>query len=118
MKIAIVSDVYFGYISGAAMFAKRITEQLSENIEKVVLLTSGPKRKVEQIGKIKVYFFTGISFKKFEDLSFGLFSLHKIDHILKKEKIDLVHIQLPTMLGMFAALCTVQVETILSEIDS
>ena len=100
MRIAIISDVYSGYISGVATFAKRLSVHLSMNIEKVIVITAGDRFKVVEDGNLKIIYFKGLFHKKFKDLFIGFYSLNKIKDILIKEKIDLVHVQLPTLLGM------------------
>lgn len=99
MRVAIVSDVIYGYISGLAIFAKRLIDQLSDKVEKVVVLTAGDKTWVEERGNITIYHFKGLTLKKFEKGAFGVFSLSSIKKILKEEKIDIVHCQFPSLMG-------------------
>ena len=45
MRIAIVSDVIYEYISGLAVFTKRLIQQLKRHVEKVIVITAGNRQK-------------------------------------------------------------------------
>ena len=99
MIVGIVSDVIYGYISGLAIFTKRLIEQLSNNVEKVIVLTSDDKQRIEERGNVKIYYFKGFTLKRFKEGSLGIYPLNTIKDILQQEKVSVVHCQLASPMG-------------------
>lgn len=102
MKVCIVADTIYGFVSGAAIFTKRLVEQLSTRVDEVVVITSGEKREVRIEGNKTIYFYPGLKIKKFKKFSMALFPFRAINHLFKTKKFDLVHIQLPSPLCVAA----------------
>jgi glycosyltransferase involved in cell wall biosynthesis len=101
MRVAIVSDVIYEYISGLAVFTRRIIDQLKARVEKVIVITAGQKRKVIEQDNVKIYYLKGFSLKKFKEMSIGIYPLSYLKKIFKDEKVDIVHCQ--SLLPMGAA---------------
>lgn len=98
MRVGIIADTVYGYISGVAVFTQRLIDKLLSSGDEVVVFTSGRKTEVKVEGKKKIYFFPGLGSKKFTELSIAMYPLHKIGGIIKKEQLDIIHIQLTSPL--------------------
>ncbi|MBN2444228.1 MAG: glycosyltransferase [Spirochaetales bacterium] len=94
MRIAIVSDVIYEYISGLAIFTKRFIDQLKKHVEKVIVITAGTTQKCIEIDNVKIYYLKGLSLKKF-DFHIGVHPLLSIKKIFREEKTDIVHCMSP-----------------------
>ncbi|MBN2535186.1 MAG: glycosyltransferase [Spirochaetales bacterium] len=103
MRIAIVSDVIYEYISGLAVFTKRLIEELKNHVEKVIVLTSGRKQSYIERGNVKIYYLKGLRLKKF-DFSVGIHPLLSIKKIFREEKTDIVHCMCPLPMGVASVL--------------
>ncbi|MBN1696697.1 MAG: glycosyltransferase family 4 protein [Spirochaetales bacterium] len=101
MRVAIVSDVIYEYISGLAVFTKRIIDELKPRVEKVIVITAGRKRKIIERDNVTIYYLKGISLKKFKEMSIGIYPLTCLKKIFREEKVDIVHCQ--SLLPMGAA---------------
>jgi len=104
MKVAIVAESIYTFMSGAAVFTKRLIDQLSmrEDIEEVIVITAGEKNDIKIEGKKKIYFFKALEFDIFKNFPLTLTKLKNIKNILKEEKVDIVHLQLPSPLCIAA----------------
>jgi glycosyltransferase involved in cell wall biosynthesis len=103
MRIAIVSDVIYEYISGLAVFTKRLIEELKNRVEKVIVLTAGEKQDYIERGNVKIYYFKGFRLKKF-NFSIGIHSLYSIKKIFREEKTDIVHCMSPLLMAVASVL--------------
>lgn len=110
MRIAIVSDtigstisnVEKGFISGAVISSIRFIREFAKNHE-LVILTSKPRGfpEFEKNGKFRIYRFSGIPIPKTKHEAYiSIPLLSKVLLILKKEKVEIVHIQEPTLLAL------------------
>jgi phosphatidylinositol alpha 1,6-mannosyltransferase len=104
MRIAIVSDVVYEYISGLAIFTKRLIDQLKDRVEKVIVITASANQRVEEDKNIQIHYLKAIQFKKFDNMTFGIHSLPAIKNIFLKERVDIVHCQSPALMGMASVL--------------
>jgi glycosyltransferase involved in cell wall biosynthesis len=104
MKIAIVSDVIYEYISGLAIFTKRLIEQLKERVEKVVVITASAKQRVEEHGNMRIHYLKALQFKRFENMTLGIHPLPSIKNIFIDEEVDIVHCQSPALMGLASVL--------------
>lgn len=102
MKVAIVAESIYNFVSGAAIFTKRLIDQLSEVVDEVVVITAGDKKCVKVDGNKKIYFFPSLEIKQLKKFPVPIFRLKSIKNILKKEKVDVLHIQLPSPLCVAA----------------
>ncbi|MCD6472200.1 glycosyltransferase [Candidatus Aerophobetes bacterium] len=97
MKICFVSDQSFPSRGGEGVSTQNFCLGLKEKGDEVVLFTSRVKNP-PSVREIKIYRFFSIRISQGKGyLAFP--SLKKIFYILKREKIDIVHINLPTYLG-------------------
>ncbi len=104
MKLAIVSDVIYEYISGLAVFTKRLIDQVKDKVEKVVVITASANQRVEEYGNTRIHYLKALRFKKFDNMTFGFHDLPSIKSIFLKEQIDLVHCQSPALMGIASVL--------------
>jgi glycosyltransferase involved in cell wall biosynthesis len=104
MRLAIVSDVIYEYISGLAIFTKRLIGQIKDRVEKVVVITASMNERVEETQNMQIHYLKAIQFKKFENMTFGFHSLPSIKNIFLKEQIDVVHCQSPALMGIASVL--------------
>lgn len=103
MRVAIVSDVIYEYISGLAVFTKRLIEELKDHVDNVIVLTAGKKEHYIEKGNVKIYCLKGVRLKKF-DFSIGIHPLYSIKRILKEEKPDVVHCMCPLPMAVASVL--------------
>jgi 1,2-diacylglycerol 3-alpha-glucosyltransferase len=103
MRVAIVSDVIYEYISGLAVFTKRLINELKNHVEKVIVLTAGQKQEIVERRNVKIYYFKGIRLKKF-DFSVGIHPLYSIKNIFQEEKPNVVHCMSPLLMAVAAVL--------------
>lgn len=103
MRIAIVSDVIYEYISGLAVFTKRLIEELKNHVEKVIVLTAGKKQSYIEKENVKIYYLKGLRLKKF-NFSIGIHPLYSIKKILRAEKTDIVHCMCPLLMAVASVL--------------
>jgi len=97
MKICFVSDQSFPSTGGEGVSTQNFCLGLKERGDEIVLFTSRVKNP-PSVREIKIYRFFSIRISRGRGyLAFP--SLKRILHILKREKIDIVHINLPTYLG-------------------
>jgi len=97
MKICFVSDQSFPSRGGEGISTQNFCLGLKEKGDEIVLFTSRVKNP-PSVREIKIYRFFSIHISKERGyLTFPF--LKKIIYILKKEKIDIVHINLSTYLG-------------------
>jgi len=97
MKICFVSDQSFPSRGGEGVSTQNFCLGLKERGDEIVLFTSRVKNP-PSVREIKIYRFFSIRISRGRGyLAFP--SLKRILHILKREKIDIVHINLPTYLG-------------------
>ncbi|MEA1964378.1 MAG: glycosyltransferase family 4 protein, partial [Candidatus Aerophobetes bacterium] len=97
MKVCFVSDQSFPSRGGEGVSTENFCFGLKKKGDEIVLLTSRVKNPPPVRG-IKIYRFFGIHISQ-ERGYLAFPSLKRILYILKKEKIDIVHINLPSYLG-------------------
>jgi glycosyltransferase involved in cell wall biosynthesis len=102
MRVGIVAESIYGFVSGAAIFTKRLIGQLSPHVEKVVVITAGEKKAVKTRGNRKIYFFPELKLSRLKKFPIALFKFKAVREILEKEKLDILHIQLPSPLCVAA----------------
>jgi glycosyltransferase involved in cell wall biosynthesis len=102
IRIGIVVEAIYEFISGAAIFTRRLIEQLSPHVKEIIVITTGHKKEVKKKGNVKIYFFPSLKFKRLEKFPIALFKPKSIREILDKERPDILHIQLPTPLCLAA----------------
>ena len=104
MNIAIISDYIYGeFISGQAVFARRLIEGLAPHVDRLIVITTGKKAHIHRQGNIVTYCLNGVNLKKFQGahLTVNPFSMWK--RAFRSENIDLVHAQVPTFPALVAA---------------
>jgi 1,2-diacylglycerol 3-alpha-glucosyltransferase len=104
MNIAIISDYIYGeFISGQAVFARRLIEGLAPHVDRLIVITTGKKAHIQRQGNIVTYCLNGVHLKKFQGahLTVNPFSMWK--RAFRSENIDLVHAQVPTFPALVAA---------------
>jgi phosphatidylinositol alpha 1,6-mannosyltransferase len=104
MRIAIVSDVIYEYISGLAIFTKRLIDQIKDRVDKVIVITAGANQRVEQEDNTQIHYLKAVQFKKFENMPVGIHSLPSIKNIFLEEEVDVVHCQSPALMGIASVL--------------
>jgi len=97
MKVCFVSDQSFPSTGGEGVSTQNFCLGLKERGDEIVLFTSRVKNP-PSVREIKIYRFFSIRISQ-ERGYLAFPSLKRILHILKREKIDIVHINLPTYLG-------------------
>lgn len=111
MRIAIVSDtlggtisgIERGFVSGAIISTLRFINGLAKKNHNLLILTSKMKGfpKTEQKENIKIIRFRGFPIPKTgKEAYISIPFLHEIIFVLKKNKIDIVHIQEPTIIAL------------------
>ena len=103
MRIAIVSDVIYEYISGLAVFTKRLIQQLKRHVEKVIVITAGNRQKYLEQENVKIYYLKGVTIRKF-NFHIGLYPLYSIKKIFRAEKTDIVHCMSPLPMAVASML--------------
>jgi glycosyltransferase involved in cell wall biosynthesis len=98
MRVGIVAESIYGFVSGAAIFTKRLIDELAPHVEEVVVITAGEKKSIKKVGNKKIYFFPELKLKKLKKFPIAIFNFKAVKEILKKEKLDILHIQLPSPL--------------------
>lgn len=104
MQIAIISDYIYGeFISGQAVFARRLIEGLAPRVDRLIVITTGPRAGVSRQGNIVTYCLNGVHLKKFQGahLTLNPFSMWK--RAFRTERIDLVHAQVPSFPALVVA---------------
>jgi glycosyltransferase involved in cell wall biosynthesis len=102
MTVAVLSDVLYGYTSGHTVFTRRLIEQLADKMERIIVITSGPRVRYEERGKIRIYTLKGFRLRKFGELYIGYHPLSSLRKILHDEKVEVLHCQNPSFMGMLA----------------
>jgi glycosyltransferase involved in cell wall biosynthesis len=103
MRITIVSDVIYEYISGLAVFTKRLIEQLKKHVEQVIVITAGREQKYVECENVKIYYLRGLMLKKFK-FAVGIHPLYSIKKIFREEKTDVVHCMSPLPMAIASVL--------------
>jgi glycosyltransferase involved in cell wall biosynthesis len=104
MNIAIVSDVIYEYISGLAIFTKRLINKVKERVEKVIVITASTNQRIEEDDNTRIHYLKALQFKKFENMPLGIHPLPSIKNIFLDEGVDVVHCQSPALLGLASVL--------------
>lgn len=103
MRICFISDQSFPAVGGEGISTQNFSLGMAKRGHTVIVFTSQSSGLIHQtssgtIYDIRIYRFFSLSFPR-QKGSFAFPSLTKIISILKKERIDLVQINLPTYLG-------------------
>lgn len=102
LNIAMVYDTISGYISGSLVSTVRVAELLRDRGHRVIFISSRTRRDRDHgiHNGMKVYRFKGIMVPKTESSFFISFPDEKsIEEVFIAEKIDVVHVLLPTPLA-------------------
>jgi glycosyltransferase involved in cell wall biosynthesis len=104
MQIAIISDYLYGeFISGQAVFARRLIEGLAPRVDRLIVITTGPKARVFRQGNIVTYCLNGVNLKKFQGAHLTLNPFSMWQRAFRTERVDLVHAQVPTFPALVVA---------------
>jgi 1,2-diacylglycerol 3-alpha-glucosyltransferase len=104
VQIAIISDYIYGeFISGQAVFARRLIEGLAPRLSKLIVITAGPRAAVSRQGNIVTYCLNGFALKKFQGAHLTLNPFVVWKRAFRDERIDLVHAQVPTFPALVVA---------------
>jgi len=104
VQIAIISDYIYGeFISGQAVFARRLIEGLAPRVSKLIVITTGPKTAVSRQGNIVTYCLNGVHLKKFQGAHLTLNPFAVWKRAFRDERVDLVHAQVPTLPALVVA---------------
>jgi glycosyltransferase involved in cell wall biosynthesis len=104
MNIAIISDYIYGeFISGQAVFARRLIEGLAPRVGKLIVITSGQKAHIHRQDNIVTYCLNGVHLKKFQGAHLTLNPFAMWKRAFRTENIDLVHAQVPTFPALVIA---------------
>jgi len=105
LNIAIAYDAINQEINGSAVSTFRFANLLSKRGHRVIFLSTTSKKIKRSFyfhGKIKIYVFRSLHLPKSSAMNLGFASAGKIASILKKEKIDILHVMIPTPLTIFS----------------
>jgi glycosyltransferase involved in cell wall biosynthesis len=98
MRICFVSDQAFPSVGGEGVSTQNFSLELRKKRHVVIVITSRTKEPFLMMEEIKIYRFFGISLPQ-EKGYFAFASSKKIFSILKRERIEILQINLPTYLG-------------------
>ncbi|MFQ6067321.1 MAG: glycosyltransferase [bacterium] len=98
MRICFVSDQTFPPVGGEGISTQNFSLRLSKKQDAIIIFTSRAKRPFFTAKGIKIYRFFSVSLPQ-EKGYFAFASSGKILSILKRERIEIVQINLPTFLG-------------------
>ncbi|MFQ5835040.1 MAG: glycosyltransferase, partial [bacterium] len=98
MRICFVSDQTFPPIGGEGVSTQNFSLGLRKKRHEVIIFTSRAKEPFFVVERIKIYRFLSISLPQKKGC-FALASSGKIFSILKRERIEILQINLPTYLG-------------------
>ncbi len=103
MNVAILSDyICNNYISGQTVFTKRLIEGIAEHVEKVFVITVTDRSYISGVGNITYYCLKGYHLKRFYGAHVSLNPFSAYRKIFSKEKIDIIHVQVPTPISLAA----------------
>jgi len=103
MKIAIVSDTYLPQKNGVVVFLNDFLPALSKKAE-IVLLVPNSKNKYETRaeGGVKIHLMPSIPFPFYAGYRMSIAHRRDIKKIFQEEKVDVVHLHAPVLLGLKA----------------
>ena len=98
MKVCFVSDQAFPSVGGEGVSTQNFSLRLRKRQHAVIILTSRAKEPFFGVEGIKIYRFFSVSLPQKKGY-FAFVSSGKVFSILKRERIEIVHVNLPTFLG-------------------
>jgi glycosyltransferase involved in cell wall biosynthesis len=106
LNIAMVCDPVTDYTAGVFVTTQRLSLLLQERGHKVIFIAAKSKlspKKIDDYHGIKVYRFFGILLPKTEGRWYNAFpTIGQLKKVFEEEKIDVVHIMLPTPMAFIA----------------
>jgi len=107
MNICMVSDLFDSPYGGGPIVIKRFVEKLREREYNITIITSKYKNKgaVERKENLVIYRFPSITLPKTQgEYTFSFPSHKRIREIYKKERIDVIHCHVPSLLALACVL--------------
>lgn len=103
MKVAVVSDTYLPQKNGVVVFLQDFLQELSKNAEAVVLVPNEKNtEETKTNGKTKIYLLPSVPFPLYEGYRMSTAHRKDIKRIFVEEKVDVVHLHAPVLLGLKA----------------
>jgi len=105
LNIAIAYDAINQEINGSSISTFRFAQLLSKRGHKVIFISTTSKHIKKEFyyqDKIKIYLFNSVHLPKSSAMSIGFSSTKKIASVLMKEKIDILHVMIPTPLTLIS----------------
>lgn len=102
MRIALFTETYHPQFNGVVSFLDSILPKLAKN-NQVILFAPGDRKNIrveKRTHSFRIYWIPASPFPYYEGYRMSRIMLNRIERILEKEKVDVVHAHAPTLLGL------------------